>query len=489
MQWHKIDLLNESIEPATPQKHTKRIRRKLVLFLIILLVGVYGLYVKNINVTSNGDSEADWNVFSTINIFKTLSALTSNNVKPLEGEDDDRINILLLGVGGVGHEGGLLADTIMLASYKPSIQKASLVSIPRDLSVPIPGYGWRKINNINAIGETKAENGAAYSAQMLSDLFDIPIQYYFRIDFTGFEEFIDALDGIDVYVENTLDDYKYPVTGKEDADDVEERYEHLHIDRGQQHMDGALALKYARSRHADGIEGSDFARAKRQQNVIEAVKDKLLSIGTFVNPKKIGNILDALESNLSTNMEVWEMIRIYKEAKDIETADIIQKVLDNSPQGLLVDARYEGAYVLEPRAGDFSEIRKLISTIFDDELEVERDGQKVVHAKVLDPEPEKIVPPTLEPGATVEIQNGTLINGLAGTNQRTLEELGINVIKVGNAATQDGLKGYFYDYSYDSFPKTKDFLQQHYGYAIDNGNDLDEDLRTTDADFLIILGP
>lgn len=184
----------------------------------------------------------------------------SSNDKPLLGETDDRINILLLGMGGLGHDGPYLTDTIMVASFKPSTKQAALISLPRDLSANIPGYG-SQINNANAFGEQEnSGSGPDLARRTISQVLGIPIHYYVRVAFEGFKDIIDSVGGVTVDVENTLDDYTYPVTGKEDS--LSGRYEHLHIEKGTQHMNGTLALKYARSRHAAGVEGSETLRVQ-----------------------------------------------------------------------------------------------------------------------------------------------------------------------------------------------------------------------------------
>ena len=233
------------------------------------------LFVFTSQVLVSDKSSTSW--LNKIPIIGHIKRLVESADKELKGEDRDRINILLLGMGGKGHQGGYLTDTIMLASIQPSTKKVALISIPRDLAVPMENLGWRKINNVNAFAEVeKKGSGGLAISQALSDILGQPIDYFVRVDFEGFVNIIDKLGGVNVYVDNTLEDYRYPIMGMEEAEPYESRFEHLYIEKGRQYMDGSLALKYVRSRHGGGGEGSDFARAKRQQKILQAVKSELL---------------------------------------------------------------------------------------------------------------------------------------------------------------------------------------------------------------------
>jgi len=121
------------------------------------------------------------------------------------------------------------------------------------------------------------------------------------VDFTGFEKIIDDLGGVKINVENTFDDYKYPILGAEDAP-WDQRWEHLHIEKGKQVMNGQLALKYVRSRYAEGEEGSDYARAQRQQLVLLAFKDKILSSRILLNPAKLKALIKTFKTAVKTDL-------------------------------------------------------------------------------------------------------------------------------------------------------------------------------------------
>ena len=409
-------------------------RRKITTY-IIAMVAVGLIFSGKIIMSSQNSS--DW--LSEKGFFNKIKHLVPSADKNLEGEKNDRINIVLIGMGGEGHDGPYLADTIMVASLKPSTKQVALVSIPRDLTVPIEGVGWRKVNHVNALAEMK-EKGSGGPATMatLTSLLQIPMHYYIRVDFAGFEKVIDEIGGIDVNVENTLSDYAYPIFGQEDNPNYYARFEHLYIEKGLQKMDGALALKYSRSRHARGIEGSDFARARRQQLVLEAVKNKLLSRQTLLNPVTVGKLINEFSRNLSTNLDVWEMIKLWNMFKDTQKEDIINKVLSDAPKGFLVSSiSPEGAYILVPASGNFSAIRNMVQTIF---------GEEEPSSTTL-PTTTKTVT-TIKQEASVAVKNGTWITGLANKNATNLKQSGFLITETSNAPSRENNTTFVYDLTY-----------------------------------------
>lgn len=400
-----------------PKRKIFFISKTLVSLLIIFIIL---LIFFGINIISSGENLAK--TLGNLSLWQQIKHLIGSEDKKLAGEEEDRINILLLGMGGEGHEGPYLSDTIILASFKPSTKQVALISIPRDLYVPIPGYGWRKINNANAFGEvTQPGEGSKFASQVIGNVFGLPIHYYIRIDFAGFVKIIDDLGGVTINVENTLDDEYYPVKGKESAT-TSERFEHLYIAKGQKHLAGEMALKYVRSRQAKGIEGSDFARSQRQQKVLLAVKEKTLTFSTLINPYKINRLTNTLSQHLKTNLQIWEIIRLFQLGKEGKYEDIINRVFDDSPNGPLYSTiNGGGAFILSPKAGDFSELQDIVQNIFG---AGGTNQQKVKR---------------------IEIQNGTKINGLAFRTSQYLQSLGYEVIKIKNAPTQDYQKTVIYN--------------------------------------------
>lgn len=298
----------------------------------------------------------------------STSAVTRMLTGPRSLKKDEGVtNFLLVGIDRRSrNENSFLADTLIIASFNHKTEKATLLSLPRDLWVK-----GTKINAIPALGDQSAypNGGMQLLADTLEETISIPVHYYARIDFEGFEKGIDAISGIDIFVDTAFDDYMYPRAGYENAP-WEERFEHLHFNEGLQRMDGVTALKYARSRHALGPEGTDFARARRQQKVLLAVKNKVLSTETLFDFGRLRELYFALTENVFTNVEIAELPLFFNLAKNFEGQKIETFVLDggDGPGGLLYSPQdienYGGAWVLVPKAGDFSEVQEFVREIF-----------------------------------------------------------------------------------------------------------------------------
>lgn len=304
-------------------------------------------------------------------------------------KSDSRINILVLGTGGGVHDGPNLTDTIIFTSIDQKNKQIYLVSIPRDLWIPDLEA---KINTAYSEGEIKKKGGGISMVRaVVEKVLNQPVDYVVRLDFAGFVRAVDLVGGIDVNVENSFDDYEYPIEGKEDdlcGNKPEEvdllatsssaldafpcRYIHIHFDKGIQHMDGQTALRYVRSRHALGEEGTDFARSKRQEKVIAALKSKIFSPQTFLNPVKLAGLYSAIKDNIDTDINQNELDDFMRLADEMRSAQIKNVALDMGDEkfkreGLLINpinlSDYQGQWVLIPKAGnsDFLPIQKYIS--------------------------------------------------------------------------------------------------------------------------------
>jgi len=308
----------------------------------------------------------------------------------------DRINVLLLGVGGGTHDGPYLTDTIIFVSLDPKNNKTTLVSIPRDLWVGDLTGSDKKINTAYADGENNKKGGGIILASAaVNKIVQQPIDYVVRIDFSGFVKAVDLLGGISVKVENQLDDYQYPISGKESdacghtdqelidlssqlatgsATGLEAfpcRYMHIHFDKGIQQMSGEQALEFVRSRHAEGEEGSDFARSRRQEEVIKAVKDKVFSLNVLMNPSKLVDFYNIIKDSIDTNIKESEFDDFVRLAIKMRSTKIESAVIDYGDEqtkraGLLIhpdiSAQYNNEWVLIPRIGNnnFTEIQKYV---------------------------------------------------------------------------------------------------------------------------------
>ena len=303
-------------------------------------------------------------------------------------KNNDRINILLLGIGGGKHQGPNLSDTIIFASIDKKDKKVTLISIPRDFWVPELDA---KMNTAYAFGQKQEKGGGlALAKATVENIIGQPVDYGIRLDFAGFVKAVDIVGGIDVEVEQTLDDLEYPIPGKEDDpcdqsdEDLEKlataesqleafpcRYEHIHFDAGSTHMNGETALQFVRSRHSEGQEGTDFARSKRQEKVIRAFKEKAFSIGTFLNPIKVVSLLDVFEGSIDTDItdeEIDDFIKLTQKMENAAVQSVILGVGDDRQgrEGLLVNPliteEFRNQWVLIPRAGNgnYKEIQEYI---------------------------------------------------------------------------------------------------------------------------------
>jgi len=416
----KINLLEKNQEAERPRKKFPFLWKSgIAMAIVIPLFFIQAAFLPNLNPFFKIGSVLENFQFENITEWVSqIGKLIRSGDKVLKGERDGRINFLLLGMGGVGHEGPYLTDTIILMSVEPKEKKVAMVSIPRDLLAPVAGYGSRKINSINAFAEMKERgSGGEAVAKAVEEIFQIPIHYYVRADFAGFEALVDKLGGLSVYVDKSFTDYQYP------TDDF--KYQFVSFEEGWQVMDGATALKFVRSRHGTNGEASDFARSRRQQKILIALKDKILSFGTFLNPFKLQSVYETSQNSISTNLEMWEMLKLRELSEGIDSTKIIHQVLSDDPNGLLRAANVDGAYILEPKSGDFKELQSMVQNIFNTETQI------VFEKK---PEPTRL-----------EIQNGTKKAGLAGRTSQMLTELGYKVIKIGNAKEQNYERTVIYD--------------------------------------------
>lgn len=344
-------------------------------------------------------------VAAVIVVF-VLNKFVVNKKIELKKEKQGNINVLVLGRGGGTHDGPDLTDTIILAMINPTKNEVNMASLPRDLWVPAIKA---KINAAFSQGQKNNNQGLALAKGVVSNVTGQHIDYVVVIDFSGFEKLIDYLGGVDVDVASTLDDYNYPIEGKEtdtcghQDEEVEQfvatgpaeldqwkffdcRYEHLHVDEGLQHMNGEQALKFSRSRHGINGEGSDFARSRRQEEVISAVKNKVLSLGIILNPVKVLGIFNIVKDNIDTNIQTNEFDDFINLAQKMQKAKTQSYVIDFGNEaddrlGLLDEAIPSAskgyAYNLVPRVGDgnFAEIHDYISCIAEGHVcEISDDG-------------------------------------------------------------------------------------------------------------------
>lgn len=375
---------------------------------------------------------------------------------------NDRVNILILGQGGTGHEGPYLTDTIIVLSLKPKSGDAVILSIPRDLAVPVPDVGLRKINEVNAIGEVREKDGgAAFAADVIGNTLGVPIAGYVRVDFTGFKELVDIVDGIEVDVVHAFSDPLYP----DDAGSVRT----VSFAAGRQQMEGETALIYVRSRHGTNGEGSDFARAHRQQQVMLALRERLINRSTLFSPGKIADIIRSLDRNVKTNIPLHQFDDLLALAHKTQGRSVAARVLDSSPDGVLSDQiGLDGAYLLVPKDGDYGMLAAYVQGLFNHEdIRLET--------------------------ARIAVLNGTSELGRARKAASELEAIGAIIVTAANAPSRNWHESVLFDLT-GMKPSTVEYLQQNINARIIDASPPEEIMNMStgngvgEVDIILILG-
>ena len=269
-----------------------------------------------------------------------------------EGFDQDRVNILLIGIGGDAHpgEGKDLADSIILVSLKPSTRQAALISLPRDLYVPMDkGVGMQRLNAAHSLGDRMAfkGRGPGFLVHTVQGVFGQPVHAYARIDFKAFENVIDALGGIDVYVYRSFYDDLF-------KDGFEQGWHHLNGDR---------ALRYARYRYIQGFEGNNFGRELRQQQVVDAIRDKMKDLDAS-QVLRLAKLAMSSSKFTSTNLTTPQMVELYSTFRNTSRADVRHVSLKKFTKIIkLTDPRLYGEAVAPPK-NDYTKIREVVRTVF-----------------------------------------------------------------------------------------------------------------------------
>ncbi len=248
-------------------------------------------------------------------------ALVANVPALIAPQQGGRTNLLLVGIDRRGGEGWTYrTDTIIVVSADARTRSAAMLSIPRDLQLPIPTHGADRINTANVYGDLEEYpgGGPALLEATVEANFDIPIDGYVMIDFRAFKEIVDALGGIDVEVTKPLHDTRYPDPRPGDP----YAYKTVHFDAGVQHMDGTRALEYARSR----MSTSDFDRARRQQQILLALRQKALRAASVPRwPALARTVLDSVR----TDLNMREMASLALLAAQMDPSSLKQVVLEH----------------------------------------------------------------------------------------------------------------------------------------------------------------
>lgn len=457
-------------KPIYEEQKPPMLRRRFLLYIVAAILILFGINCtyRHYSIGQLPDDSTAYDPITLkpkkIGFLQAVKNFVFHSNNFLEGQNENRINILILGMGGPGHDGPYLTDTNIIVSVKPSNNEVAMISVPRDLGVEIEGEGLKKINYANSAGEVKESGqGGEFARQIFSKTFNLDIPYYIRIDFKAFQEIIDTLGGINVNIPRAFTDTAFPGPN--------ESYQTISFDAGPQVMLGERALQYARSRHGSNGEGSDFARSKRQQQILMALKEKMLSIGTYTNPIKIEKIFQSLANHVATNLDFGQMMYLGSIARDIDGA-IKNLVLDDSDNGFLISSNTVAAgFTLLPRTGNFDEINQAVADVF--LLPVQTSTQTSAQPpRQTASSAVAIIPPQnnepIFPSVRIEIQNGTWQVGLASRMQNKLKEQGFSVNKIGNAVKRPILKTSIYLITSDLNPEAVNNLKTAVSAEISN---------------------
>jgi LCP family protein required for cell wall assembly len=349
-------------ERGVKTKHSSDIRRRIVISRVkrkllrhVLLVrvgivaGVIAVIIFFVGLTFSLIRNTTVGFY--INLASDFIFTPMENIEVIDG----RTNVLILGKGGQNHNAPDLTDTIMFASFDHQIPSVNVISLPRDIWVPALRA---KLNSMYFWGNEKEGGGGLKLAKSsVEEIVGQPVHYGLVIDFDGFQEIINVMDGVEVDVENSFTDRRFPIEGKEndecDGDpEYKCRYETITFKSGTQTMDGETALKYVRSRNAEGDEGTDVARAARQQKLLAAIKERILSSEILLSSSKLLNLKDAaikyIETDINSNSAAILARRVYQARDNISSHVLPEDFLISPPKSY----RYDNLYVFIPAADD-----------------------------------------------------------------------------------------------------------------------------------------
>jgi LCP family protein required for cell wall assembly len=294
----------------------------------------------------------------------------------------------------------------MLLTLDQQTDTAGMLSLPRDLFVPIPGFDMNaKINTAYTFGEQKRYPGGGpqLAKDTVSNFVGQPVNYFVRVNFHGFVELIDLIGGVDVNVAKTIHDEEYPTP--------DYGVETFHLEAGPQHLDGETALKYVRTRHTD----SDFGRARRQQDLLRAVLDKVRQANMWPTLlAQAPTLVYTMRSSISTDMEMATQLSLANYIRQHPLKEIHQLVIDD--QYGEPDMTTDWGYILKP---DREKVRKALRTFF----QPTSDSATGASAPA----------PTDPAALRIELLNGTGEPGIAARTRQLLEARGWRVVAIGDA--------------------------------------------------------
>ncbi|HRN51203.1 MAG TPA: LCP family protein [Anaerolineales bacterium] len=326
-----------------------------------------------------------------------------------EWDGTSRVNILLMGLDArdwASGDGPPRTDSMILFTFDPATNTAGMLSIPRDLWVDVPGFGHNKINAAYQLGEGSRlpGGGPGLAIKTVEQFLGITINYYAQVDFSAFERFIDLIGGVKIDVPNSVD---VQVIGEEYV---------RRIEQGRQVLNGAYALAYARARHS---EDGDFDRARRQQEVVLAIRQQLMrdDVRSLLITRGF-QIYQDLSSGINTNMTLDEMFSLGFTLRNVEP-ETIKRAVISPPDYVTLGTSPDGLSILKPLTEN---IRSLRDDFFNTSsvrsvVAINSASQANMQAEA----------------ATVAVYNGSNNSGVADTTRAYLQAQGFNIVTTGNA--------------------------------------------------------
>jgi polyisoprenyl-teichoic acid--peptidoglycan teichoic acid transferase len=341
---------------------------------------------------------------------------------PLPWDGASRVTIMIIGLDfgdwSSDRAGPSRSDTMMLLTIDPATMTAGMLSVPRDMWVNIPGFGYSKINNAYAFGQMYKlpGGGPGLAVKTVENFLGIDIQYYAQVEFTTFEKMIDTIGGVCLTIPEEIK--------------VGRTYEHsVTLEPGFQCLDGKSTLGYARNRYT---ENGDVDRAARQQQVLLAIRDKVFSPANFLSLiNQAPTLYDELSGGINTNLPLPDALRLAVLAKDIPLESIKRGVIDYTMmQDGFYDLNGQQLAILRPYP---DKIRELVDGIF---------GGGTMQPMTSGSVEQKMQ----AEAARIVVINGTGVEGMATRTSDYLKTQGMNVIGFGN--TDDYPDKYYSPYPY-----------------------------------------
>ncbi len=405
-KWRRKARRNKNAHPR------RKIVKRVALILLALALIVAGYMAVRFLI-------AGGNIFQG-NIFDVFQG------KALKQDENGRSNFLILGTSDddPNHPGGDLTDSMMVVSVHQEKQDVYMFSVPRDLYVEYgracPEGMRGRINSYfscQTAGDTTEEavmKGASATRELVGKIFGLDIQYSVLVNHAVVKDTVDAVGGIEVEIEGS--NGAPGILDRNFDWRCEYRCYLVRYDNGVHHLDGdsALYLSMARGENTGyptyGLANSNFDREKNQQKILIAVKEKAVSTGVMTNLNAVTQLIDALGSNLRSNIEMGEIRTLIKLGNQIETDNIHTLDLFDKEDRVLTNSHHDGKSVVTPMAGvfDYTEIRSFIKR------QISND-------------------PVLQEAAPVAVFNGTDVPGLGQERADELSAKGYNVVMVGNA--------------------------------------------------------